>query len=156
MVHGAAIGGGAGLAACADLVIAAETAHFCFSEVKLGLIPAVISPYVIKAIGERNALALFMTAENFDAHQAKTLQLVHEVVTPETLLPRTAALAQQLAATAPLALKACKALVRQIANHPLDETLMTHTAQVIANKRVSQEGQRGIQAFLSKIPPIWD
>ncbi len=150
MVHGAAMGGGAGLVAACDIAIAASSARFCFSEVKLGLIPAVISPYVIKAIGERAANCLFMTAETFDANRAKELHLVHQVVPDSELLAYTLNYAEQLAKLPGAAVQDAKALVRYVAEQKLDEKLLQSTATLIAKKRVSAEGQKGLQAFLNK------
>lgn len=156
MVQGAAFGGGAGLVAACDLAIASPTARFCFSEVKLGLVPAVISPYVVKALGERTAKWLFMTAETFDAEEAKKLQLVQHCVAEDELLAFTVNYAQQIARLAPEAVKACKTLVSQVAGRPINEELLQQTATLIAKKRVSAEGQRGLNAFLNKETPIWD
>ena len=153
MVQGAAMGGGAGLVAACDIAIAADTAHFCFSEVKLGLIPAVISPYVIKAIGERAAMGLFISAETFDAKRAFELQLVQHCVPEEELLTYTLHYAQQIAQLPPGAVCAAKSLVRQVANKPIDENLQQLTATLIAQQRISTEGQYGLQAFLKKANP---
>lgn len=153
MVQGAAMGGGAGLVAACDVAIAASTASFCFSEVKLGLIPAVISPYVIKAIGERATLGLFMSAETFDAKRALELQLVQHCVSEDALLSYTLKHAQQIAQWPAGAVKAAKSLVRQVANMPINETLQHLTASLIAKQRVSAEGQRGLKAFLEKRNP---
>lgn len=150
MVQGAAMGGGAGLVAACDTAIAAHTARFCFSEVKLGLIPAVISPYVIKAIGERATLSLFMSAETFDAKRAFDLQLVQHCVAEEELLSYTMAYANQVAQWAPQAVQAAKSLVKQVSNLPIDAKLQQLTAALIAKQRVSAEGQQGLQAFLNK------
>ena len=150
MVHGAAMGGGAGLVAACDIAIAADTARFCFSEVKLGLIPAVISPYVIKAIGERATLSLFMSAETFDAKRALELQLIQYCVAEEELLSYTLTYANQIAQWAPQAVQAAKALVKKVSGLPIDEPLQQLTATLIAKQRVSPEGQQGLQAFLNK------
>jgi methylglutaconyl-CoA hydratase len=150
MVHGAAMGGGAGLVAACDIAVASTQAHFCFSEVKLGLIPAVISPYVIKAIGERAAAGLFMSAEPFDAKRALELNLVQHCIPEEELLPFTLHYAHQIAQWPPGAVSAAKALVREVANKPINEELRHQTAALIAKQRVSVEGQRGLQAFLNK------
>lgn len=151
MVHGAAMGGGAGLVAACDIAIAAHTARFCFSEVKLGLIPAVISPYVIKAIGSRAATSLFMSADMFDAKRAFELQLVqHCVEKEEALLSYTLHYASQVAQWPPGAVRAAKALVRQVATMPINDELQDLTATLIARQRVSVEGQLGLQAFLNK------
>ncbi|OGV49763.1 MAG: gamma-carboxygeranoyl-CoA hydratase [Legionellales bacterium RIFCSPHIGHO2_12_FULL_42_9] len=150
MVHGAAFGGGAGLVAACDIAIAAINARFCFSEVKLGLIPAVISPYVVKAIGERAAKWLFMSAEPFDATQAKTLGLVHHCVDEAGLLSFTLHYAQQLYACMPEAVAGAKQLVDTVCGKPIQEALLFETAKLIAAKRVSVEGQAGLRAFLTK------
>ena len=155
MVQGAAYGGGAGLVAACDLAIAAHSARFCFSEVKLGLIPAVISPYVIKAIGERAAAGLFMSAEPFDAERARELQLVHYCVREEELLSYTRNFAEKMAQGAPCAISAAKALVREVASLPIDDILQRRTAALIAKQRVSLEGQKGLLAFLNKETPNW-
>lgn len=156
MVHGAAFGGGAGIAAACDIAIASTTARFCFSEVKLGLIPAVISPYVVKAIGERSANALFMSGEPFDATRALALHLIHQVVPEQELLSFTLNYAQQISRNAPLAVKEAKELVQQVVNKPIDEALIRYTAKRIAQKRVSAEGQQGLRAFLNKQQPHWN
>ena len=156
MVHGAAFGGGAGLVAACDIAIAANTARFCFSEVKLGLIPAVISPYVIQAIGQRAASALFMSAEPFDAKRAHELHLVQHCVPEDELLAFTLQYAQQMAQLAPMAVRASKALVRQVSGHPINEELQQMTAALIARQRTSVEGQQGLQAFLKKETPTWN
>ncbi|MBA2652138.1 MAG: enoyl-CoA hydratase/isomerase family protein [Tatlockia sp.] len=155
MVQGAAFGGGAGLVAACDIAIASSSARFCFSEVKLGLIPAVISPYVVKAIGERAAKHLFMTAETFDAAEAKRIQLVQHCIADEDLETFTLDYAEQIAQLAPLAVSACKSLVEQVAGKAINEDLMRQTAALIAEKRVSAEGQRGLRAFLNKEIPDW-
>ncbi len=156
MVQGGAYGGGAGLVAACDIAIAAHTANFCFSEVKLGLIPAVISPYVIKAIGERAATWLFMSAEIIDAKRAFELQLVQHCVPEDDLHAYTLNYAQQLAKLAPGAVRASKALIRQVAGQPINEELQHITAALIAKQRVSAEGQQGLRAFLNKETPTWN
>lgn len=150
MVQGAAFGGGAGLVAACDIAIASSTARFCFSEVKLGLIPAVISPYVINAIGERAAKWLFMSAEVFDANQAKNLGLVHHCVDEDTLLSFTLNYAQQLYSCMPEAVRQSKQLVDLVGGKPINEELLVETATLIARKRVSVEGQEGLRTFLTK------
>lgn len=156
MVQGAAYGGGAGLVAACDVAIAAQTARFCFSEVKLGLIPAVISPYVIKAMGERSAKALFMSAEQFDAQRAYELNLVHHCVPEDELLSYTLNYAEQMTHNAPQATNAAKFLVHQVADKPIDDALQQFTASLIAKQRVSREGQLGLRAFLNKETPNWN
>ncbi|ASQ46746.1 2,3-dehydroadipyl-CoA hydratase [Legionella clemsonensis] len=156
VVQGAAFGGGAGLAAACDITIAASTARFCFSEVKLGLIPAVISPYVIKAIGERAAKWLFMTAEAFDAAKAKQLGLVHYAIAENELWEFSLNVAERMTKLAPLAVRDCKNLVDTVANKAINEELLSYTANLIAKKRVSAEGQQGLHAFLNKETPHWN
>lgn len=155
-VHGAAYGGGAGLIAACDIAIAGTSAQFCFSEVKLGLIPAVISPYVIKAIGERAASWLFMSAEIFDAKRAYELGLVQYHVPDDELISTALNHARRLAQLAPNAVPASKALVRKVSGQPITEELQQLTASLIAQKRVSAEGQQGLKAFLEKRKPVWD
>ena len=150
MVQGAAFGGGAGLVAACDIAIAADSARFCFSEVKLGLIPAVISPYVIRAIGERAATWLFMSAETIDAERAANLNLIQYHVKDEALLSYTMDYVTKLINLPAEALQDCKALVRTVTNNPIDTALQTKTAGLIAKKRCSAEGQAGLQAFLNK------
>ncbi|QMT59916.1 enoyl-CoA hydratase-related protein [Legionella sp. PC997] len=155
MVHGSAFGGGAGLAAACDITIASESARFCFSEVKLGLIPAVISPYVVQAIGERSAKALFMSAEIFDAVKALSLHLVQHCVPEDKLLEFTLNYAKQISSNAPEAVKASKLLTSYVAHKKINEELVSYTASLIAKKRVSSEGQQGLNAFLKKETPNW-
>ncbi len=154
--QGAAFGGGAGLAAACDIAIAADNAQFCFSEVKLGLIPAVISPYVVRAIGARAANWLFMSAEKIDAKTALNLGLVHQIVPEEELPSHAHQYARSLATLAPEAVQASKELVAAVTHQPIDETLQDLTATLIAKKRASAEGKKGMQAFLNKKTPIWD
>ncbi|CAM2948483.1 enoyl-CoA hydratase-related protein [Legionella worsleiensis] len=156
MIQGSAFGGGAGLAAACDISIAAHSARFCFSEVKLGLIPAVISPYVVKAIGERNAKMLFMTAEVFDAAKACSLNLVQHLVPEEQLLDFTLNYAKQIINNAPQAVTMSKKLAQHVANKDIDEELVHYTASLIAQKRISAEGQKGLHAFLNKVTPNWN
>lgn len=156
MVQGAAYGGGAGLVAACDIAVAAQSARFCFSEIKLGLIPAVISPYVIKAIGERAATWLFMSAEVITAQRARELQLIQHCLPDDELSSYTSQFARNMASMAPGAIRNAKALVRQIAGKPINEELQHLTATLIAKQRVSAEGQRGIQAFLNRETLSWD
>ena len=150
VVQGAAMGGGAGLVAACDIVIAAENAAFCFSEVKLGLIPAVISPYVVHAVGARTASWLFMSAQKIDAKTAQLTGLVQQIVPEEELAFCGHEYAKQLAALPPNAVSDAKALVKKVLNQPIDEKLETLTATLIAKKRASDEGRAGMQAFLNK------
>lgn len=156
MVQGAAFGGGAGLVAACDIAIAADNANFCFSEVKLGLIPAVISPYVTNAVGARNAAWLFMSAEKFTAEKAQTLQLVQHVVPLSELLSFTTHYAKQFTHLAPEAVSESKSLVYQVTGQPINKNIINMTAELIARKRVSKEGQQGLQAFLNKEKPHWN
>ncbi len=156
VIQGAAFGGGAGLAAACDIAIAADTAQFCFSEVKLGLIPAVISPYVVRAVGERTASWLFMSAEKLDAKAALNIGLIHHLVPEEELPCHAHQYARELAMLAPDAIQASKQLVAAVAHQPIDETLQDLTATLIAKKRASSEGKKGMHAFLNKKTPVWD
>lgn len=155
-VQGAAYGGGAGLVAACDIAIAAHSARFCFSEVKLGLIPAVISPYVVKALGVRISQWLFMTAEVFDATQAKHYHLVQHCVDDDELVEFSLEYALKMTRLAPQAIKDCKTLINTVAQRPIDAALMYETAHIIAQKRVSEEGQLGLRAFLAKETPKWN
>lgn len=156
MVHGAAIGGGVGIVAACDIAIAAESASFCFAEVKIGLIPATISPYVIKALGARVALGLFMSAESFSAQRALEINLVQHCVPDNTLLSFTNNYAERMARLAPEAVRDAKKLVRDICDFPISETLQHITAECIAKKRVTIEAQLGLRAFLEHKTPPWD
>ncbi|MBS0289989.1 MAG: enoyl-CoA hydratase/isomerase family protein [Proteobacteria bacterium] len=151
MVQGNAFGGGVGLVACCQWVIAAENAKFCFSEVKLGLIPAIISPFIINAIGARAARAYFLSAKTFDALTAKQLGLCHEVVALERLETHTFEVIADLLHHGPQALKAVNALFNQL---PAPE-IAKITIQKLVEIRTSQEGQEGIKAFLEKRKPNW-
>ncbi|MCG7500111.1 enoyl-CoA hydratase-related protein [Vibrio sp. Of7-15] len=153
LVQGAAFGGAVGLVACSDVVIAAPDATFCLSEVKLGLIPAVISPYVIKAMGEGHARRYFLTAEKFDAITAQRLGLVH--VISENLEHARDEMLSHLMNNSPKALSAAKRLIADVAGQPVDEGLIADTARRIAEIRVSDEGQEGLAAFFEKRPPSW-
>lgn len=154
-VQGDAFAGGLGLVAACDIAVAAEQARFCLSEVKLGLIPATISPYVIRAIGARAAHRYFLTAEIFDAACAHQMGLVHEVVKPQALEDTVTALAQSLCKAAPDAVRACKTLVQTVADREIDSDLLAYTAQGIAQARASKQGREGVQSFLQKRKPNW-
>lgn len=153
LAQGASFGGGIGLLACCDLVIAETKATFCFSEAKIGLIPAVISPYIIASIGIRAAQRYFLTAEKFSAEEAERLNLVTEIVDATELVKRGTTLAEQLLQYAPATLSATKALIHHVANHPIDDILMEETARRIAAIRVSKEGQERLAGFLKKNKP---
>jgi len=153
-VHGSAIAGGVGLVAACDIAIASENARFGFSEVKLGLAPAVISPYVVRKIGETHTRALFMTGKRFDATYAKAIGLIHIVVSPERLDETLQDTLQELETSAPQAIRSCKALALAIGKMA-DEQARTYTSELIARLRVSEEGQEGLSAFLEKRQPRW-
>jgi methylglutaconyl-CoA hydratase len=155
VVQGAAYGGGVGLVACCDVALASSRATFCLSEVKLGLIPAVISPYVVAAIGPRAARRYALTAEAFDAAEARRIGLVHEVVEEEALRPAAERIAGALLRNGPGAVAAAKALVTRVALAPLDDALVADTAERIASIRASDEGREGLTAFLEKRAPAW-
>ncbi len=154
LVQGPTYGGGVGLVACCDIAIAAETANFCFSEVRLGLIPAAIGPYVIAAIGERAARRYFLTAETFSAREALRIGLVHDVVPDEALRDIGRRVIKALLRGGPNAQVAAKDLILTISGRPLDD-LAEETAKRIARLRVSEEGREGIAAFLEKRKPDW-
>jgi methylglutaconyl-CoA hydratase len=148
-VHGAALGGGAGLAAVADIVVTADDATFGFTEVKLGLIPAVIAPYVLAKIGQSAARELFVTGRRFDAAHARDIGLVHAVVPAADLVDRVNAYLIEIAANGPDAMRAAKALLRRIANQSIADAAPI-TAKAIAERRVSDEAQRMMRGFLKK------
>jgi methylglutaconyl-CoA hydratase len=154
-VQGAAFGGGVGLAACCDIAIASETAAFSLSEVRLGLIPAVISPYVVAAIGERSARRYFLTAERFDAAEALRIGLVHQVVPAREIDAAVDAILARLSQGGPAAQRATKDLIFAVAHRPVDAALIHDTAQRIANIRASSEGREGLAGFLEKRKPAW-
>ena len=154
-VHGAALGGGMGLAAACDLCIASTAASFATSEVRFGLIPATIGPYVLRAIGARQASRYFLTAERLDARRAWELGLVHELTEPDTLDARVRDIVTVLLAGGPHAQAAAKDLIRAVANQPEDDALVEDTAQRIAHIRATPEAREGLGAFLEKRPPNW-
>ncbi|WP_120513559.1 enoyl-CoA hydratase-related protein [Photobacterium salinisoli] len=153
VVQGAAYGGALGLIACSDIVIASGNASFCLSEVKLGLIPAVISPYVIRAMGESQARRYFLTAEVFDAEDALRLGLIHQISEEPGQVAEQ--LLDQILKNSPQALIAAKQLISDVSGRPIDAALIADTAQRIAEIRVSEEGQEGLAAFFDKRPPSW-
>jgi len=154
-VHGAVLGGGMGLCAVSDLVIAEAGARFGFTETRLGILPAVISPFVIAKIGETHARALFPGGRRFDATRALRIGLVHELVEGEAALDDAVAIAvADLLAAGPSAARAAKAMVREVRGLPHASTRW-HTARRIAAQRASPEGQEGSRAFLERRPPVW-
>ncbi|HEY6820771.1 MAG TPA: enoyl-CoA hydratase/isomerase family protein [Burkholderiales bacterium] len=154
-VHGPAFAGGTGLVAACDIAVGTPEAKFCFSEAKLGLSPATISPHVIRAIGERAARRYFLTAEVFDAAEAYRLGLLTALVPAAELDAAIDALLKHLLAGGAQALGRIKELVQAVANHPVDDALIADTAKRIAEIRVSPEGKEGIASFLEKRKPSW-
>jgi methylglutaconyl-CoA hydratase len=154
-VHGAAFGGGIGLVACCDIAVATDDASFCLSEVLLGLIPAVISPYVVAAMGGRATRRYFLTAERFDAQEAVRLGLVHKVVANDELEACLEHLLDALHLGGPQAQLAAKRLIETVQGAEIHDSLIEETAHRIARIRSSAEGQEGIQAFLEKREPSW-
>ena len=154
-VQGAAFGGGVGLVACCDMAIASKLSRFCLSEVKLGLIPATISPYVIDAIGARLARRYFTTAEVFSAMRARRTGLLSEAVTEEELESTVANLIEHLLKNSPAAIRDAKQLIFDVQNKPVTKELLASTSEKIAEIRVSEEGQEGLNAFLEKRPANW-
>ena len=154
-IHGDCYAGGMGLAAVCDVLVAAEGVHFCLSEARLGLLPATIGPYVIRALGAQASRRWFATAERFDAATAKALGFVHEVVAADALDGRVGDIVAALVANGPAAVKACKRLVHDLAGAPITPELRADTARRIADIRASAEGREGVQAFLNKREPSW-
>ncbi|MEH6808956.1 MAG: enoyl-CoA hydratase-related protein [Hyphomonas oceanitis] len=156
LVHGAAMGGGAGLVAACDVAVAMTGTKFRFSEVRLGLTPATISPYVIDAIGPRRARALFVTAETFDAEYAERMGLVHYVVADQAgMTAMEEHIANLVFAAAPGAIADAKKLVADVTGEIIDKDLGHETARRIAARRASDEGKEGVAAFLEKRKPSW-
>lgn len=154
-VQGDVFAGGMGLVAACDIAVAVDSASFCLSEVKLGLIPATISPYVVRAMGARAAHRYFLTAERFSAAEALRIGFVHEVVPAQALDARVDGIADALCSTGPHALQACKQLLHDVAGRDIDAALVARTVQGIADIRASDEGREGVQAFLDKRKPRW-
>ena len=155
-VHGAAYGGGVGLVACCDIAIASQAASFALSEVRLGLIPAVISPYVVAAIGERYARRYFITGERFEAGEAWRLGLVHDIATDDSAMDeRLNDIVDAMLACGPVAQRESKELIRAVAGRPVTSELIQDTAERIARLRASPEGRDGVAAFLEKRRAAW-
>lgn len=154
-VNGSAFGGGVGLVAACDIAVAAKSAQFCLSEVRLGLIPAVISPFVVAAIGERQSRRYFLTAERFDAQEALRIGLVHRVADDAELDAAVNAIVDELLKGGPKAQTAAKDLIASVSNRPIDQRMLEDTAARIARIRVSPEGREGIAAFLEKRRAAW-
>ena len=154
-VHGAALGGGMGLASACDICIAGDKAVFATSEVKFGIIPSAISPYVIRAIGERQAYRYFQTAERINATRAATLGLAHEAVATEELDAKVSEVVEALLQGGPKSQAAAKDLIRAVANRPVSDAVVEDTARRIASLRVTPEAKEGLAAFLDKRPAAW-
>ena len=154
-VHGDCYAGGMGLASVCDVLVASDNVTFCLSEARLGLLPATIAPYVVRAMGEQAARRWFTTAERFSAAQGHAMGFVHELCAPDEIDARVAALMATLVANGPAAVRACKQLVRDVAGRPIDAALRDETARRIADIRASTEGREGVQSFLGKRAPNW-
>ena len=154
-IHGDCYAGGLGLAAVCDVLIAAEGMHFCLSEARLGLLPATIGPYVVRALGEQASRRWFTTAERFDAREAQRLGFVHEVVAAEALDTKVEEVVAAWVANGPAAVRACKQLVKDVAGRPIDAALREHTVRLIADIRASTEGREGVASFLEKRDAAW-
>ena len=155
LVQGPAYGGGVGLVSACDIALAAERASFALTEVRLGLIPAVISPFVVRAIGESHSRRFMLTGERFGANEALRIGLVHEVVPGEALEVRGAAVVEMLLQCSPDAHRRAKALIDAVSGRPIDDALAEDVARRIAAARASDDGKEGIAAFLEKRPPKW-
>jgi methylglutaconyl-CoA hydratase len=154
-VQGDCYAGGMGLVAACDIVVASDEVHFCLSEVKLGLIPATISPYVIRAMGENAARRYFLTAERFSSQEAHRIGFAHEVVAAAALDAKVAEIVKALVSNSPNAVEQAKTLVRDVAGQPINDALVADTAERIAHIRASQQGREGVQSFLDKRKPSW-
>ena len=154
-VHGPAFAGGMGLVAACDLVVAAEEAEFCLPEVRIGLVPAMISPYLVRAMGEQQARRYVLTGERLAAREAHRIGFVHECVPAAELDARVERLAAQLASAGPLALARSKKLLARVGKAPISPALAAHTAGVLAEARAGDEAREGIRSFLEKRRPRW-
>lgn len=154
-IQGDCYAGGMGLAAICDVVVASDNVTFCLSEARLGLLPATISPYVLRALGVQASRRYFVTAERFSAAQAQALGLVHELTAPQALDAKVAEIVTAIVANGPQAVRQCKQLVRDIAGQALSDGLRADTARRIADIRASEEGREGLQSFLGKRSPGW-
>ncbi|MGM8885424.1 enoyl-CoA hydratase/isomerase family protein [Psychrobacter sp. 1U2] len=154
-IQGDVYAGGMGLVAVCDIAIAVKNANFCLSEVRLGLAPATISPYVIKALGARASQRYFLTAEVFNAKKARQLGFIHERISEESLDDTVATLCAKIVNNSPDAVKTCKRLLHNIAGESIDDELIADTVKEIADIRASEQGKEGVQAFLQKRKPDW-
>lgn len=154
-VQGDVYAGGMGLVAACDIAVSVDTAWYCLSEVKIGLIPATISPYVLRAMGTRASQRWFLTAERFSAAEAHRIGFVHEVVAADALDAKVAEIVKALTGASPAAVRACKTLIADVAGREIDDALVAKTVEGIADIRASEEGREGVQAFLQKRKPSW-
>ena len=154
-IHGDCYAGGVGLAAVCDVLVVAEPVTFCLSEARLGLLPATIGPYVVRAMGEQAARRWFITAETFGAAEARAMGLAHELCPFDAIDATVERITAKLVANGPMAVRACKRLVQDIAGLPIDAGLRADTVERIAAIRASAEGREGVQSFLDKRPPAW-
>ncbi len=154
-IQGDVYAGGMGLVAACDMAVSVDTANYCLSEVKIGLIPATISPYVLRAMGTRAAQRYFLTAERFSAAESQRIGFVHEVVSADALDAKVDELVKALCNASPAAVRACKRLIADVAGREIDDALVAETVQGIADIRASDEGREGVQAFLQKRKPNW-
>jgi len=154
-IQGDVYAGGIGLVATCDMAVSVDSANYCLSEVKLGLCPSTISPYVIRAMGARAAHRYFLTAERFNAAEARRIGFVHEVVSPDQLDTKVAELIKAVLSAGPEAVRVGKALLHDVAGRDIDTPLIAHTVAGIANIRASAEGKEGVQSFLQKRKPNW-
>ncbi|MCL6269898.1 enoyl-CoA hydratase-related protein [Sansalvadorimonas sp. 2012CJ34-2] len=156
LVQGAAFGGALGIVCASDIVFASSDARFCLSEVRLGIIPAVISPYVIRVMGERAARRFMLTSELIDSQKALAMGFIHQLVDqPEDLPEQAEQVLTLLKNNSPAAVRACKQLIADVSGRPINSQLMEMTSEAIANIRQSSEGQEGLSAFLEKRSPAW-
>ncbi len=156
LIQGATMGGGLGVTACCDIVIAASNAIFCFSEAKMGLTPSVISPYILPVLGERLTRYYFLTAEKFDSRKAVELKLVQDIVPLEKLIEAGLALANTLLKNSPHALAQSKKLIQQISQKAISDEITQWTAEHLAFMRASADAEEGLKAFLEKRSPVWE
>ena len=154
-VQGDVYAGGMGLVAACDIEVSVDSAWYCLSEVKIGLVPATISPYVLRAMGTRAAQRWFLTAERFAPAEAHRIGFVHEVVAADALDAKVAEIVKALTGASPAAVRACKTLIADVAGREIDDALVAKTVEGIADIRASDEGREGVQAFLQKRKPSW-
>lgn len=154
-IQGDVYAGGVGLVAACDMAVSVDSAYYCLSEVRLGLVPATISPYVIRAMGVRAAQRYFLTAERFSAQEAHRMGLVHEVVSADRLDEAVGMITAALAANSPHAVKVCKQLIHDVAARPISQALIEQTVTQIADIRTSAQGREGVQSFLARRKPSW-